>query len=213
MAGATNRTYTAEEIVDIKTYVDDWQEGTHYVRDGQCLTWIRTVTSKGYGSFNIKGLNVSAHKGAWIARYGTNPQDNLTLDHICLNTRCVNVDHMRTLTRADNNRKSNRVITDLQSRTHCPMGHPLKGNNLRPNKPTRQCESCMKARSARVKAQQHGKDFTDDGYRRLADAYCTYLLGKATTPPLAPTDPDVWEGLDFNPRVTRMDPSEVDELV
>jgi len=160
-----------------------------------------------------QGLNVSAHKGAWIATHGTNPQGNLTLDHICLNTRCVNVEHMRTLTRADNNRKSNRIITDLQSRTHCPLGHSLEGSNLRPNKPTRQCESCMKARSARVKAQQRGKDFTDDGYRRLADAYCTFQMGKTVTPPLAPTDPDVWEGLDFNPRVTRMDPSEVDELV
>ena len=213
MAGATNRTYTPEEIVEIKTRVDKWEEGVHYLRDGQCLIWIRAVTSAGYGSFNVKGLDVSAHKGAWISANGTNPQDNLTIDHKCRKTRCVNVEHLRTLARAENNRQSNRRIIDRQSRTHCPLGHPLEGANLRPNHPTRQCASCTRARSARFAAQRHGRDFSEDGYRRLADAYCTYFTGKVNTPPLATTDPDVWEGLDFNPRVTRMNPSEVDELV
>lgn len=43
------------------------------------------------------------HRIAWLLAHGPIPGD-LTIDHVCLNRRCVNPSHLRLLTRAENGR-------------------------------------------------------------------------------------------------------------
>lgn len=68
----------------------------------QCWNWLRAVNTNGYGTMTRNGANISAHRWMYIQRFGPIP-DGLQLDHICRNRLCVNPDHLRLATNAQNN--------------------------------------------------------------------------------------------------------------
>lgn len=81
----------------------------HVREDGDCLTWTGSIQTKGYGSTTDGfGRSTLAHRRAWIAANGPIP-DGLTVDHLCMNKRCVNVDHMEVVTRSENSRRGRRA--------------------------------------------------------------------------------------------------------
>lgn len=50
------------------------------------------------------GVRVTtAHRASWVAKHGQ-ISDDLTVDHVCRQRRCVNVAHLRLLTRSENGR-------------------------------------------------------------------------------------------------------------
>lgn len=60
---------------------------------------------------NGKTINVKAHRFAYALAYGfealpagytKGTQDSLTINHICRNVKCVNVDHMEVITNYEN---------------------------------------------------------------------------------------------------------------
>lgn len=48
---------------------------------------------------------MSCHRLAWIVTHGPIP-DGMTVDHLCKERRCVNVDHMRLLSNFENARRT-----------------------------------------------------------------------------------------------------------
>lgn len=120
----------------------------HVVVDGDCLTWTGAKGTSGYGSCtNGRGGTALAHRRAWLAINGEIP-DGLTIDHLCLNKLCVNVEHMEVVTRGENSRRR------LALQTECKHGHPLSGDNLsvriRPDGLMfRECLTCRRANSRR----------------------------------------------------------------
>ena len=52
---------------------------------------------------------------------------DLMIDHICLNTSCVNVEHLRLMSTADNVRGS-RTNQAKMAQEFCPRGHPYASN-------------------------------------------------------------------------------------
>lgn len=46
-----------------------------------------------------------AHRAAWAAVHGQIPE-GMTIDHLCKNRRCVNVEHLRLLTNYENARRT-----------------------------------------------------------------------------------------------------------
>ena len=111
--------------------------------DGDCWIWTGAVNNQGYGSAAAGGHNRSmlAHRKAYEATRGPIPA-GLTIDHLCRQKLCQNVNHMEIVTRAENSRRAN------AEQTHCKKGHPLTGDNLyeqrRGDRIHRVCRTCQR---------------------------------------------------------------------
>lgn len=70
------------------------------LRNG-CWEWQGTLTSGGYGRFDIEGRTVSAHRYAYESRIGPIPP-RLVIDHLCRNPPCVRPDHLEPVTTIQN---------------------------------------------------------------------------------------------------------------
>lgn len=65
-----------------------------------CVVWTAHLRN-GYGRFNAGGRVVSAHRFAYEALVGPIPEGH-HIHHECENPACVNVDHLRPATNAEN---------------------------------------------------------------------------------------------------------------
>lgn len=75
-----------------------------------CIEWTGFRDSKGYGmvgSDRDTGEQM-AHRMAWVIARGRIPR-GLTIDHLCRNTGCVNVEHMEVVTPSENSRRMHAV--------------------------------------------------------------------------------------------------------
>ncbi len=67
-----------------------------------CLNWIGERNPRGgYGRFKMFGKNWVAHRASWFMAGLTIP-DGMQLDHLCRNTRCVEITHLEPVTCAEN---------------------------------------------------------------------------------------------------------------
>ena len=113
-----------------------------------CVETNYSTGSHGYGQIGWHDEDrrrmALTHRVAWIAKNGPIPE-GMTVDHICRNRKCLNVEHLRLLTNSENASDNG-----FRSRTHCPAGHPYAGPNLYID-PTggRRCRTCAKAHAAR----------------------------------------------------------------
>ena len=67
---------------------------------GDCLVWTGGKVL-GYGHIYVEGKQLKAHRFAWSKRNGPIPEGK-EIDHVCHNTLCVNVKHLRLATPAQN---------------------------------------------------------------------------------------------------------------
>lgn len=111
----------------------------HVNRSG-CHQWLGAVQSSGYGSVSDgNGGSALAHRVAWETANGPIP-NGLTVDHLCRNKLCVNVDHMELVTRGENAARAHRA------KTHCPRGHEYTAENTLTNtRGGRYCRECYNA--------------------------------------------------------------------
>lgn len=68
-----------------------------------CLLWTRAVNAYGYGVFRVGQRTARAHRVAYELVHGPIPA-GLILRHSCHNPLCVNPEHLKPGTRADNAR-------------------------------------------------------------------------------------------------------------
>lgn len=66
-----------------------------------CWFWMGAIESSGYGRFWAEGLLHTAHRYAYAKQYGAIP-DDAVVDHLCHNRDCVNPEHLRPATYAQN---------------------------------------------------------------------------------------------------------------
>lgn len=121
--------------------------------DDECITFEGCIAKEGYGRKGRDGKVYNAHRLAWIEAHGPIP-DGLVVDHVCRNRACVNLNHLRLLTR-----KKNLAIGIVHNRTktHCPRGHEYDRTDSRGR---RECSICRKAQALAYyyrsrDAQQH----------------------------------------------------------
>ncbi len=70
-----------------------------------CLNWTGWKDAKGYGRCGDSGTGQQmAHRLAWSVSRGPIPA-GLSIDHLCRNTSCVNVEHMELVTVSENARR------------------------------------------------------------------------------------------------------------
>ena len=98
---------------------------------GDCWEWL-AGGAQGYGVFGVrvegKTVNTYAHRWAWENLVGAIPE-SMCIDHLCLNRRCVNPDHLEIVTRVENYRRGY-LAKWRRALQECPYGHPLSGDNL-----------------------------------------------------------------------------------
>jgi hypothetical protein len=66
-----------------------------------CVVWEGSRNRAGYGSIYVYGKMTSVHRYAWECANGPIP-GGMHVDHLCWNTSCVNVEHLRLVTNAQN---------------------------------------------------------------------------------------------------------------
>lgn len=114
-SGRLKRGYCAMHYQRVMKYGDPnagnpkystWQEALQkrVRQDGECLTWTGSVNQWGYGRVQVGGRKLRVvHHLAWEVEHGPIP-DGLEIDHVCFNRGCVNVEHLRTVTKSENAR-------------------------------------------------------------------------------------------------------------
>jgi len=69
--------------------------------EGECLVWTGGRTTAGYARLSVAGKPQYVHRLVWAQHHGPIP-DGLVIMHTCDNPPCVNIDHLRMGTDADN---------------------------------------------------------------------------------------------------------------
>lgn len=85
---------------------DTWQEAldNRVRQEGDCLVWTGSVNAWGYGRTKTQGGGLRVvHHLAWERVNGPIPE-GLEVDHVCFNRACVNVEHLRLVTKSENAR-------------------------------------------------------------------------------------------------------------
>ncbi len=110
-----------------------------------CWNWMGAIQSNGYGNFYFAGNNILAHRFSYEAHKGRIPGD-LTINHKCKNTRCVNPDHLEIMTQYENSMLGDNPMAINARKTVCINGHSLTGNHIkiinRKDGIRRQCRKC-----------------------------------------------------------------------
>jgi len=68
---------------------------------GDCWLWKAWRKPSGYGQFRFNGINMHAHRVAWMLTNGNIPEGMCVL-HRCDNPPCCNPDHLRLGTQQEN---------------------------------------------------------------------------------------------------------------
>ena len=66
-----------------------------------CIVWTGVLNGRGYGKLSVNGRMVYAHRYAWEREHGPIPA-GMFIDHRCYEPSCVNTDHLRIATPAQN---------------------------------------------------------------------------------------------------------------
>jgi hypothetical protein len=114
---------------------------------GDCLEWNGVIDRHGYGRYN-KQL---AHRFAY--QYITEDLDNnLQIDHLCRNRRCVNPEHMEQVTSKENTLRGTGITANFAKTTHCPQGHIYdEANTYYTPSGSRTCRACNRYSVKRYK--------------------------------------------------------------
>lgn len=84
-------------------------------RSGKCWNWTGCINNGGYGSFNLNGKIVMAHRFSWEFYNNQKIPDRHVVMHICDNPKCVNPKHLMIGTRKDN-------MQDASQKLRCGHG-------------------------------------------------------------------------------------------
>lgn len=138
-----------------------------------CWLWTGATTSVGYGETSLGRSVVLAHRVALVASLGRDIRPDMQAGHTChdralaegrcvasrgnpcVHRRCVNPAHLQEQSSRENNLAGGTLIAQMTSRTHCPQGHELRGDNLRASqsrKGHRACRVCGVERNREVAA-------------------------------------------------------------
>lgn len=120
--------------------------------NGGCWLWAGALSKEGYGvaydpdskkTTRAHRLSYRVFKGPLI--------EGLVLDHKCRVRSCVNPDHLRQVTSAENVLCGIGPTAQNAIKTHCPKGHEYQGDYLVTLRGWRQCRVCRFESNARMK--------------------------------------------------------------
>lgn len=96
-------------------------------RRGNCIIWTGAKDSTGYGSIGIRGRKKTyVHRYAWERANGPIPEGH-HIDHLCFNRDCINPEHLRAVTQAQNNQNRKPTRPDVGSGIRGVCWHKRSG--------------------------------------------------------------------------------------
>ena len=75
----------------------------NYTIDSETNCWVWNC-KRDYPNLYRDGKSITAHRWFYEQKNGKIP-DNLEIDHLCFNKKCVNVDHLEAVTHLENMRR------------------------------------------------------------------------------------------------------------
>lgn len=117
-----------------------------------CWLWTGGLMNRGYGKLCFGDGTRLAHRVSWELHRGPIPE-GLVLDHVCRVRSCVNPDHLRLVTIAQN------VLENSvsESALHAKQTHCLKGHELPPKIVGVRYRKCMLCHPRRMEAQREAR--------------------------------------------------------
>lgn len=136
----------------LKPCASEFWEKVDKGTDAECWNWLGAKNNRGYGNYR-SGL---AHRVSYEATKGAIPPD-MTVDHICRNTSCVNPSHLRILSQYENNMAGDSPCAANARKLTCANGHELSEGNVkivvRPDGTRRKCRVCHRMYEAKRKSK------------------------------------------------------------
>lgn len=123
-----------------------------------CWNWTGALR-KGYASFRVGShldgtrKTVYAHRFVWEQIHGPIPQE-LQIDHLCRNPRCVNPEHMELVTARANTLRGNTITANNLKKTHCHRGHEFTPENTYTFRGMRHCRACQRINLRQYRERQ-----------------------------------------------------------
>lgn len=122
-----------------------------------CWLWTGATVGRNYGLFWAFGKNQRAHRISYEHFVGRIP-DNLTIDHLCNVTSCVNPKHLRPATIRDNILRGHGASAVNSRKTHCSRGHLFNDANtyfgVENGWNRRQCRVCKRMSDGRYRSRK-----------------------------------------------------------
>lgn len=130
---------------------------SHAAENG-CIEWTGARYSTGYGHISWRGRDWSVHRAIWTATNGPIPNgladdgSEWTIDHLCGNRLCVNVEHLDVVSRIENTRRAGGLPKAVLARRTVP--DPPHGHIQRYRRLGCRCEKCKTANTERTRANR-----------------------------------------------------------
>lgn len=127
-----------------------------------CIEWHGFTLESGYGTISWNSRERVVHRAMWTATVGPIPtDDDWTLDHLCLNRRCVNTEHLEVVTRTENSRRGGGLLraqslNKARSAQTCKNGHE-RTTATRDSRGYRYCAQCRAEQWAIRRDSVNGK--------------------------------------------------------
>lgn len=108
-----------------------------------CWIWQGMRHRQGYGIVSLKNVQQGAHRVVWkILNSDISSEQHVC--HKCDNPPCVNPDHLFLGNHQQNMQDMVEKKRHNRARmTHCDLGHPLSGDNLKMRAGKRRCRICF----------------------------------------------------------------------
>lgn len=140
------------------TYTDRQQQlfWSRVEQTDGCWHWTGYTMSNGYGQvgFVVPHGSRLAHRVSYAMEHGSIDPE-LTIDHLCMNRRCVRPSHLEQVTQRENTLRGNTTSGINFRKTHCDNGHEFNDTNTYiASNGWRGCRPCnaerARARRARI---------------------------------------------------------------